>query len=194
MSVAKITDILMSNLINGNFSVQIGGSAGLVRGGAIGFKATANFARPANTTQYALNDAITDSATAPTILNVDLASFGASVGQFFAITNARVISNVKPSANQLMVNLWVFMTAFAGTNDNSELSVDDATAQTGGVVIPCQNTFQTANNARCISDCGNWMGKLATDDTNLYFTLQDASAYTPQSGETFHIVIEGMLL
>jgi hypothetical protein len=194
MSVPRITEILEKGL-NSSGTFSLGASTNFIgRSGAVCFKASTNFTRPANTTQYTLNDAITDSTSIPTIMSFDLASFGAVVGQFFCITNARVISSVKPTSAQLLANLWVFMTTFTATNDNSELSIDDTTTQSGGLVIPCGNGYQTALNHRCVSDSGQWIGKLASNDTKLFFTLQDASGYTPQSGERFDVMIEGMLL
>jgi hypothetical protein len=194
MSVPRITEILEKGL-NSSGSFSLGSSTNFIgRSGAVCFKATANFTRPSNTIQYSLNDAITNSTSAPAIMSFDLASFGAVVGQFFCITNARIVSSVKPTSAQLSANLWVFMNTFTATNDNAELSIDDATAQSGGIVIPCGNGYQTALNHRCLSDSGQWIGKLASADTKLYFTLQDAGAYTPQADERFDVVIEGMLL
>jgi len=192
MSVPRITEILEKG-VNSSGQLSLGASNNFIgRSGAVCFKATANFTRPANTTQYALNDAITSGSTTP--LSADLASFGAVAGQYFAITNVRVVSNVKPTSVQLNANVWIFMATFTDTADNAELSIDDTTAQTGGIVIPCTNGYQTALNHRCVSDSGQWIGKLATASTIIYFTLQDAGGYTPQSGERFDVVIEGMLL
>lgn len=124
----------------------------------------------------------------------DLSAFGAIAGQQYQITNARVISSVKPTALDLNVNLWIFNSIFSGTFDNAELSIDDTTAQTGGIVVPCSNPYRTAVNHRCVSDPGLWIGKLAAADTKLYFVPQANNAYTPQSGEVLYVVFEGVLL
>ena len=187
-------DILASifNLSSGEIKVLLGNSNGFIgRSGAKAFKISGSITRPSNTTQYAINDAITDNST--TIMNFDLSSFGATNGQFFAIINARVISSVKAST-PVNSNIWIMKQTFNATNDNDEFSIDDATAQTGGIVIPCLNTYSTAVNHRAVSDPGQWLGQLAANDTKLYFALQSANTYTPTSGERFDIVIEGLLL
>jgi hypothetical protein len=127
-------------------------------------------------------------------LCLDLSAFGATAGQYYQILNARVISSVKGSVTDLYANVWIFNSAFNGTFDNAALSIDDTTAQTGGVVVPCANAYRNAANHRCVSDCGAWTGKLGAADTKLYLALQAANAYTPTSGETFYVVFEGMLL
>lgn len=124
----------------------------------------------------------------------DLAADGAVNGQMYQITNARVISSVKGTSLDLNSNIWMFNTIFSGTLDNAALSIDDTTAQTGGIVIPCINTYRNALNHRCTSDPGAWKGKLAANDTKLFFNLQASNAYTPQSGEVLTVVLEGDLL
>ena len=157
------------------------------------FRAAANFNRPADTTAYTVLDAITNSTSAPTILSVDLSSFGATNGQFLCITNARVISSAV-GGNLPLVNIFIFNKTFTATNDNSQLSIDDATAQTGGITIPCLNTYNLGANSCCVSDPGQWVTQLNAESTTIYFTLQSANVYTPASGETFHVVLEGFLL
>jgi len=168
------------------------------RSGAQGFKASASFNIPSgNTTTYTIDvngtagDAISDSTA---ILSYDLAADGAAPGQMFSITNARVVSSVKPAGAILNANIHIYSVNFGVTTDNAELSIDDTTANTGGISIPCLNGFQTALNSKCTSDPGQWMGKLAANDTKIYFELQAANAYTPVSGETFTVILEGVLL
>lgn len=160
------------------------------------FKILQTFTRPAggDTTQYAANDAITTSTSSPAIMSQDLAAQGATVGRFLVITNARVISSVAPTALPLQANICIFNQTFTATNDNSALSIDDTTAETGGVIIPCYNNYNLAVNHRAVSDPGWWEIQLAAADTNLFFTLQAANAYTPQSGEVFYVVMEGFFL
>ena len=158
-----------------------------------GFRVATNFTRPADTSPYAVFDAITNSTSAPTTLSFNLNTFGASNGDFICFTNARIISSVAQST-LLTANLFVFNQTFAATNDNLQLSIDDATAQTGGVVIPCLNTYNLSANARCVSDAGQWIMKLADASTSIFFALQATNAYTPVSGERFDVILEGFLL
>lgn len=155
-----------------------------------GFKFSQSFTRPADTIAYTSNDAITNSTTAPSILSQDLASFGATAGQFLVVTNARVVSSVKGSG--FMCNIHIYPVTFTATNDNSELNITDAVAETGGLVIPCLNNNTTASNAKAVSDPGWWEMQLT--DTTIYVTLESYSSYTPTGGEKFTVIIEGFLL
>jgi hypothetical protein len=157
-----------------------------------GFKILQTFTRPSDGNAYAALDAITNSTSAPAIMSQDLAAYGAKVGQFIVITNARVISSVKGSG--LSCAICMFPATFTATNDNSELSIDDTTAALGGVVIPCGNFYSFAVNARCVSDPGWWEMQLAAASTTIYFALQATAAYTPTTGEVFTVVLEGFLL
>lgn len=169
-------------------------SAKMIRTGAFAFKVTANFTRPGDTNIYAVDDAITDSTTSPTVMQFDLSTFGGVANQLYQIMNARIISSVKGSVMDLNANLWLFNQTFASTNDNSALSIDDATSQTGGIVIPCLNAYRNASNHRCVSEPGTWIGRLGSSDTKLYGILQAANTYTPSSSEVFYIILEGLLL
>lgn len=164
------------------------------RTGIRGFRATGNFTRPNDTNAYAVNDAITTSTSAPLApMSADLASFGAANGSFICITNARIITGTAQST-LLTANIFVFNQAFTSTNDNTQLSIDDTTAQTGGIVIPCLNTYNLSANARCVSDPGQWIMQLGASSTTIHFALQATNAYTPASSERFDVILEGYLL
>ncbi len=160
------------------------------------FKVVASFVRPTNTTQYTANDAITNSDSSATVavLSFDMKAFGSKQSEFICITNARVISNVKPTALSLNANIWIMPQTWSSALDNAEFSVDDVTAATGGVVIPCLNAYTTALNHRCVSDPTQIVMQLPASSTSVFFSLQSANAYTPQSLEQFSVVFEGYLL
>lgn len=163
------------------------------RTGMVGFKILQPMTRPSDTPgAYTALDAISNSTSAPAILSQDLASFGATVGRFLVITNARVISSLKTGG--LSVNLWIMPATFAATNDHAEFSIDDTTAALGGLCIPCTNYYNTALNSRAVSDPGWWEMQLGAASTTVYFALQAASGYTPTSGEVFTVVMEGFFL
>lgn len=163
------------------------------REGVQGFKASVNFTRPSDTTAYTIADAITNSTSAPVVLSYDLATFGATKGGFICVTNARVISSIAQGTLP-QINVVIFPTTFTATNDNSALSVADATAITGGVIIPCLNTYTLGANSRCVSDSGMWVLQLADSSSTIYVTLQAANAYTPGNAEVFYVILEGYVL
>jgi len=155
-----------------------------------GFKVSASFTRPANVTAYTALDAMTDSAEAPTVMSFDMSPFGVSPGDFVVVTNMVVVSSVK--GRGLNVALHLYPTTFAATNDNSELSIDDATAALGGRVIPSDTFFTTALNGRAVSLPGWW--EIMMTSQTLYGTLQAIAGYTPVSREVFTVILDGFII
>jgi len=156
-----------------------------------GFKFSQAFTRPTDTNAYSANDAISNSTSAPVVLSQALSTREADYGRYIVITNVRVVSSVKGSG--LYCNVHITPATFTATNDNSELSIDDATAITG-IIIPCVNNYTTALNTRVTSDPGWWQMKLAAGSATMYCCLQSVGAYTPASGEVFTVIIEGFFL
>lgn len=152
------------------------------------FKTTANFSRPADTNAYTTLDAITNSTSEPLPMTFDLSSY-ISGGEFLYITNARISGSTKLSGANM--NLWLFPATFSATNDNSELSIDDTTMQSDGIVIPCPNLYTTAANSRLASDAGGWMMK--TNTSSIYGILQAASAFTAGNSDRYDVIIEGLI-
>lgn len=176
----------------GNATAFKAGVNGVLQTGVRGFRAAANFTRPSDTTAYAVWDAISNSTSAPSIMSVDLTSFGAVANQFVCFTNARIISSVA-QATLPQVNVFLSNQTFTATNDNAQFSVSDAIAQGETLIIPCLNTYNLSANSRCVSDSGQWVFQLGAT-TNIFFALQAANAYTPASGERFDVILEGFLL
>ena len=156
-----------------------------------GFRCSQSFTRPSDTTAYSANDAISNSTSAPMVLSQALSAREADYGRYIVITNVRVVSSVKGSG--LYCNVHIAPATFTATNDNSELSIDDATAATG-IVISCVNNYTTALNTRVTSDPGWWEMKLGSTSATIYWCLQAVGAYTPASGEVFTVIIEGFFL
>lgn len=152
------------------------------------FKATAYFSRPGNTDAYVANDAITNSTSAPAVLDIDLSS-QISAGDYLMITNCRVSGSSKLTGPA--VNVWVMPATFAATNDNAELSIDDASMQADGICIPCYNLATTALNTRMFAD-GIYM--LKTTTTHIYVTLQALTGFTPGNADRYDVILEGVIL
>jgi hypothetical protein len=155
------------------------------------FRGMAYFSRPADATPYTALDAITNSTSAPTVMTIDLSSFGVVAGDFIAITNFRIITSTKLSGAS--INAYIKPATFTATNDNSELSLSDAEAQLGGIVIPCVNLFTTALNSRIASDCGLWLMQIPTG-TSIFVELQAGIGFTPGNAERYDIFVEGIIL
>ena len=146
-----------------------------------------SFTRPADTTQYAIGDAISNSTSAPTVFELDLASVGAVAGQSIELRKLAIVSNIK-QATLPLINAFLSSTTFAATNDNSALSIDDTTMEQGGSFFACDMQNSSALNQRCAYIGPPQPMILSSADTKLYGVLQAANAYTPGSEEKFTII------
>lgn len=148
---------------------------------------SASFSRPSDTTAYAIGDAISNSTSAPTVFELDLSTIGAVAGQAVEIRKLAVVSRVKQSLLPL-INVFLSSTTFTATNDNSALSIDDTTMETGGSWFNCDLQNSTSLNSRVAYSGAPQPIVLASDDTKLYGAMQAANAYVPASGEKFTIL------
>jgi hypothetical protein len=157
------------------------------KGGYRLVQANTNFTRPADTTAYAVGDAITNSTSAPTVFQLDLGALGAVAGQSIEIRKLCVVSSVKGSTLPLF-NVFLSNATFTATNDNAALDIADATQEADGTWLACDVQNFTASNARVSYVNIPAPMQLAAADTKLYGTIQAVNAYTPASGEKLTII------
>jgi hypothetical protein len=158
--------------------------------GKTGYKlvqASANFTRPADTTAYAVGDAVSNSTSAPVVFQLDLGPLGAVAGQAIEIRKLCVVSSVKGSTLPLF-NVFLSNATFTATNDNAALDIADAIQEADGTWLACDVQNFTASNARVSYVNIPAPMLLAAADTKLYGTIQATNAYTPASGEKFTII------
>lgn len=156
-------------------------------------KVSANFTRPADTTAYAIGDAITNSTSSPAVFQLDLGAVGAANGQAVEIRKVAVSSSAKQSTLPL-INVYLSPTTFTTTNDNSALDIDDTTMEAGGGWFACDVQNYTASNSRVAKENANCPMLLAAADNKLYGTLQANNAYVPVSEEKFTVIVWVALL
>jgi len=150
-------------------------------------KSSTSFVRPSDTTTYTVGDAVTNSTSAPTVFELDMASIGAVAGQSLEIRKIAIISNAKQALLPLF-NVYLSSTTFTATNDNSALSIDDTTMEAGGAWFNCDIQNSTALNSRVAQMNVNAPMVLAPADTKFYGAIQANNAYVPVSGEKFTII------
>lgn len=163
-----------------------------VSSSATQFKKSGSFARPANATQYATGDAVTDSTSAPAVLEIALDTEGTANGDDIIITKIDIDISSKWTGS-VMFNAWIANATFTATNDNSALSIADATSAIARC-IPCQNYYYTAANCRAQSDPIAEPFRLAAADQSLFIELESISAPTPGSGDTITVTVWGYIL
>jgi hypothetical protein len=150
-------------------------------------KVSTSFNRPADTTTYAVGDAMTNSTSGAAVFELDLGAAGAVNGQTVEIRKLSVVSSVKQALLPLL-NVYLSDATFTATNDNSALAIDDATMEADGAWFNCDIQNYTANNARSSYVSPPVPIVLAAADSKLYGTIQTANAYIPTSSEKFTII------
>jgi hypothetical protein len=153
----------------------------------------ASLTRPANTTAYAAGDAVSNSASAPvplTFANAVRESGGVGV-----VVSATIATNSNESTKPDL-ELWLFDTIPTAINDNAAFVVSDADIlNVVGVFAFATSSWRqaTAGTGGTSFAQGAWLAstpppmfRLAAG-TALYGLLVVRNAYTPISGEVFHI-------
>lgn len=167
--------------------VNVRDNALMTKSGYICKKISTSFVRPADTTTYAIGDAITNSATEQVVFQLDLSTIGAVAGQSVEIRKIAVVSSTKQTLLPL-VNVYLSNATFAATADNAALEIADATIELGGAWFKCDEQNYTGLNSSASKLNANEPIILAAADTKLYGTIQAANAYVPISEEKFTII------
>lgn len=149
----------------------------------------ASYTRIANTTQYAANDALSDSTSAPSALTFDGVANQAGGGGYILGVTAISSAN-QTTLPQLTLYLLDGTAAPTATNDNAEFNLADASANRllGTVLLDSfeavDETSGTNGNAKCETqpefpiryECGAGL-------TDIYGLVKVENTYTPVSGE-----------
>lgn len=145
--------------------------------------------RPADTTAYAANDAMSDSTTTPTTGGFTFTGAAIASGGAGIITDLMVTSSNDP-ATQLQGELFIFDRAVTNINDNAAFAVTDAEIQTCVAKIPFtledvgNNGFYHAQNLN--------IGFVCNGSANLRFLVRVKNAYTPASAEVVTFTLKVM--
>lgn len=153
------------------------------------YMSTASFTRPANTTAYAANDAVSDDVTTPTALEFTNVAVIPKAG---GIIRSAVLHKSDPDTTNAAFTLLLFDTspAVAGFDDNSAIAITDAEFQNNFVG---RITFaQASAESRVTGDLWNEQGidmgyQCATGGSSLFGVMVADAAYTPGSAEVFTI-------
>lgn len=156
----------------------------------IGVVATidASVTRPADTNAYAVNDAMSDSTSAPTAGGFtfsNAARFSAGGG---IITDAVITSSADP-ATTLQGEIWLFDQAVTAINDNAVFAMSDSDVLNLVGVIPFTLASTVAgsgtNSFAHVSGLNYGFDPVGT--ANLRYLIKVKNAYTPISGEVLKV-------
>lgn len=152
---------------------------------------TANFTRPADTTQYAAGDLVANNATAGSVAQLSW-NFNTSAGLW--LREVRLYLS-KVDATAAAFRLWLHTdSAVTFTNgDNGALSIASSSLAITDIAIPLEFP---STEAKALTGAGTII--VATFDPGLvalpntaYGFLEARDTYTPASSEVFTIVIRG---
>lgn len=147
-------------------SLAILSAAGIV-------KATTSFNRPADTTAYAANDAVSDNTTAGSVTELSW-----SIARSAGIIRRVRIKKTDQTVATPTIRLWLYDTTLsAGAGDNAAF-VHPATDSLGYVDVPV--TTAGSDDAVGWAECD-----IPFTGATIYGLLQTLSAFTPANAETF---------
>lgn len=151
---------------------------------SLGFPKTikVDVTRPADTTAYAIGDAISNSTSSPTSGGFTITNAGRASGGSCLITDVCVMTSADP-ATRLSGEIWIFDTSVTNINDNTAFAVSDTEIKTCCGVIPF--TLIDAGNNGYAHITGINMLATCSGTANLRFLLRARNAYTPANAEVF---------
>lgn len=138
--------------------------------------------RPADTTAYAINDAIANSTSAPTTGGFTFSGAARISGGSGIITDLWVASSADP-ATPLQGEVIIFDQAVTAINDNAAFAVSDAEIKTALAIIPFTLQDMGNNDAGHVQNLS--IGFTCVGSADLRFLVRAKNAYAPASAEVF---------
>jgi len=148
----------------------------------------ATVTRPADTTAYAANDAISDSTSAPASGGFTLTGMARASGGSGIIDDI-VITSTNDPATLLQAELWIFDQSITNVNDNSAFALSDTDVAKLVAVVPftMQTTVAGSGTNSYAQISGLGIGYTCSGSANLRFLLKAKNAYTPANAEAIKV-------
>lgn len=146
-------------------------------------QAAASFARPANTTAYAVGDVVSNNASTTTPLT--FANVASRAGGGGIIRKARVMTD--QGANVAVYKLWLFkVVAFTVAADNAALTAEwDDRASLIGVITFSAAATNGSGDVAFDQALPNIPFVCADGSFHLYGVLETETIFTPASGQNY---------
>lgn len=172
-------------------ALQVSGGRLWVSALGFPFRVSTDVTRPADSTQYAAGDAISDSTSSPTSGGFTLTGVARKSGGSAMITDV-IVTTSADAATRLSGEVFFYNQAATNVNDNSAYAVSDPEIKTLEGVVPF-SLFDSGNNgAAHIS--GLNMIVTCVGSADLRFHLRARNAYTPTSAEVITVIVKGFQL
>lgn len=153
------------------------------------FAISVDVTRPADTTAYAANDALSDSTSSPTSGGFTFSNAARASGGSGIITDA-IITTSADASTLLQGEIWIFNTSVTNINDNSAFAVSDSEIKTYVGKIPF--VMEDAGNNGSYHATNLNIGFTCSGSANLRFLVKVKNAYTPANAEVLTFVIKGL--
>lgn len=139
----------------------------------------------ADTTQYSINDAISDSTSAPTSGGFTITSAARASGGSGYLVGLNVASS-NPAGTPLSGEVHLFNTSVTNINDNAAFAISDSEVKTCEGVIPF--TLVTGSNNGFYRCEFTPIPYVCSGSANLRFLLKAKNAYTPVGSEVLTFI------
>ena len=148
---------------------------------------TVQVTRPADTTQYSANDAISDSTSAPTVLT--LAGVAPDNGYGGIIRGCSLVKSTN-TLTAAAFSVHLFRNTFTGLEDNAAVDLTDPEARTyiGGFAFAAADGLALGLNAIWSKTNLDIPFVCESTSDDLYVVLRSDSTYTPASAEIFDLI------
>lgn len=156
-----------------------------------------SFVRPADTTAYAVGDLVANNTTAGSVVALTFANAVRTAGDCVRIERARITKTSTPLTNAIF-RLHLFETVpVPSVGDNAAFDSSGALSTTGALVyagavnVTMGMSGSDGATGRGVPDFGAGITLSPTSGTSIFGLLEAQGAYTPVSGETFAVILEG---
>lgn len=153
------------------------------------FSCSTDITRPADTTAYAVNDALSDSTSAPTSGGFTFTSAARQSGGSGIILGAMICTS-NDAGTLLQGEIIVFNQSVTNVNDNAAFAVSDSEIKTFVCKIPFTLEDMGNNGAYYVPNLNYPFTCVGT--ANLRFLVRVKNAYTPASAEVITVRIDGV--
>jgi hypothetical protein len=151
--------------------------------------------RPADTTAYAANDAVSNSTTAGSVAAISLTASDLNDAPL-SLERIRIETGITAAINAVSFRVYLFRsdpTASSGivAGDNAAFSVKKGTFI--GTMTGTFRSFSDGSVAMCVPEEGARILTLPTSGAQtIYALLQTLAIFTPTSGATFTLTLEAL--
>lgn len=151
---------------------------------------TANFTRPADTTQYTSGDLVANSTTAGSVVPLTLTAARVSAGSFTIRRVKLHKSTTTTTSASFRVHLFTTAPATITNGDNGAFSVSGIADYIGAADITMDRTFTDGAAGFGVAMIGSDFSWKLASGTTIRALIEARAAYTPGNAEVFTVTLD----